>query len=114
MGMLDGLVGGAMGAVAVNAVQKFIQSKGGVQAIAAQFQQHGLGDTVKSWIGTGPNLPVSPDQLHQVLGADVVQQLATKLGMNPQEVLGHLSTLLPHAVDQMTPNGVVPPASAPA
>ena len=34
------------------------------------FQQGGLGDVVDSWVGTGQNLPVSPDQLGGVLGDD--------------------------------------------
>jgi uncharacterized protein YidB (DUF937 family) len=54
-------------------------------------------------------LPISPDQLHQVLGSETMAQLASKLGMTPQELSAKLSTALPQVVDKMTPAGVVPP-----
>jgi uncharacterized protein YidB (DUF937 family) len=75
-----------------------------------QFQTQGMSETVKSWVGTGPNLPISPDQVHQALGADTMTQLASKLGMTPQELATRLSAALPQVVDKMTPAGVVPPS----
>ncbi len=52
--------------------------QGGLTAIVAKLQQAGLGDQVKSWIGSGANLPITADQLHQVLGNDTVRQLAAR------------------------------------
>jgi len=112
MGLLDGLLGGAVGAEMVTVVNSFIQQHGGIQGIAAQMQKQGLGATVQSWIGTGANQPISPDQVHQVFGSGMIAQLAAKAGMNPQELAEKLSQVLPGAIDKLTPEGAVPPKSA--
>ncbi len=109
MGLLDGLLGGVVGAEMVTVVNGFIEKHGGVQGIVAQMEQQGLGNTVKSWVGTGANLPISPDQVHAVFGSDVISGLAAKLGLNPQDLAQKLSQVLPQAVDKLTPNGVVKP-----
>jgi uncharacterized protein YidB (DUF937 family) len=109
MGLLDGIIGGAVGAEMMTVVNGLIQKHGGIGGIVQQFQSQGLGETVKSWVGTGPNQPIAPDQLHQALGSDTMTQLAAKLGMSPQDLSAKLSTVLPQVIDTMTPAGVVPP-----
>jgi uncharacterized protein YidB (DUF937 family) len=83
---------------------------GGLGGLVQAFQQGGLGDVVQSWVGTGQNLPVSPEQLQSVLGGEngPLAQIASKLGMNPADVAGHLSQWLPQLVDQATPGGQLP------
>jgi uncharacterized protein YidB (DUF937 family) len=108
MGMFDGILGGIVGAEMATVVNHLIEKHGGVSGIVSELQQKGLGDTVKSWVGTGPNQPVSPDQLHNALGADTVSQLAAKIGINPQDLLARLSQALPTAIDKLTPAGAVP------
>ena len=107
MGLLDGLLGGAVGAEMVTVVNSFIQQHGGVQGVVAQLEQQGLSNTVKSWVSTGPNQPISPDQVHQVFGG-VLGQLAAETGMSPQDLAAKLSTVLPAAIDHLTPNGTIP------
>jgi uncharacterized protein YidB (DUF937 family) len=63
---------------------------------------------VKSWVGTGSNLPVSAEQVQSILGSGAVQDLAAKLGISPCDAASHLSTLLPGIIDHLTPNGEVP------
>ncbi len=108
MGLLDGLLGGAVGAVAIKAVGDLINQHGGVQGIVDQFQKQGLGGVVNSWIGTGQNQPVTADQVHQALGADTVQKMATEAGVTPQEMASQLAQHLPTAVDKLTPHGTIP------
>jgi uncharacterized protein YidB (DUF937 family) len=108
MGLLDGVLGGVIGAGMVSVVSDIIDKHGGLNGVVNQFQQQGFGDTIKSWIGTGQNMPISPDQLHKALGPDTMKQLAAKLGMSPQELATKLSTVLPQAIDKLTPQGVVP------
>ena len=55
--------------------------QGGLSAIVAKLEQAGLGDQVKSWIGNGQNLPISAEQLQQVLGSDVAKQLAARFNI---------------------------------
>jgi uncharacterized protein YidB (DUF937 family) len=104
MGLFDGVLGGLVGA----GINEMIQRHGGVQGLVNQFQQKGLGGIAHSWVGTGPNQPVSADQLLHVLGSDNVGQFAAKLNVSPQELLNKLSELLPEHVDKMTPDGVIP------
>jgi uncharacterized protein YidB (DUF937 family) len=81
-----------------------------LQGVVSEFEKNGLGDTVKSWVGTGANHPVSPAQVHQVLGPDLVQQLAAKSGLPVDDLLQKLSQVLPQAVDHLTPGGTIPKA----
>ena len=55
--------------------------QGGLSAIVAKLQQAGFGDQVKSWIGTGQNLPITAEQLQQVLGSDTAKQLAARFNI---------------------------------
>ncbi|NGX97321.1 MAG: DUF937 domain-containing protein [Candidatus Afipia apatlaquensis] len=83
-------------------------NQGGLSAIVARLEQAGLGDQVKSWIGTGQNLPVSAQQLQQVLGNDVVRQLATRFGIPVDQLSTVLAQVLPGAVDRASPEGALP------
>jgi uncharacterized protein YidB (DUF937 family) len=109
MGLFDGVLGGIVGAGMVSVVSDIIDKHGGLNGVVNQFQQQGFGDTVRSWVGTGQNQPISSDEIHKVLGPDTINQLAAKLGMTPQELAAKLSTVLPQAIDKLTPAGVVPP-----
>jgi uncharacterized protein YidB (DUF937 family) len=106
MGLLDGLLGGAVGAEMVTVVNGLIEKHGGVQGIVAQLEQQGLGGTVRSWVGTGANQPITADQIHQAFGSDTVKQLAAKIGMTPEDLASKLSQILPQAIDKLTPGGV--------
>lgn len=122
MGLLDSVIGaigsgagtGAAGGQGelLNAVIGLLGSGngagGGLAGLVQQFQQGGLGDVVASWVSTGQNLPVSAEQLTQVLGSDTIGQLAQQLGLSNGDVAGQLSQLLPQLVDRLTPNGQLP------
>jgi uncharacterized protein YidB (DUF937 family) len=110
MGMFDGLLGGIVGAGMVTAVNGIIEKHGGIQGVVNEFERNGLGATVKSWVGTGPNQPISADQVQQVLGPDLLQQLSAKSGLSVQELTQKLSQVLPQAVDRLTPDGKIPSA----
>lgn len=81
---------------------------GGIAGLVEKFQQSGLGDVAKSWVSTGQNMPVSPDQLGGVLGDDMIAGLSRQTGVNPGDLLGQLAQMLPQVVDKLTPNGQVP------
>jgi uncharacterized protein YidB (DUF937 family) len=83
-------------------------SQGGLNAIVAKLEQAGFGDQVKSWIGTGANLPITADQLRQVLGSDVVRQLAAKYNIPVDQLSEILAQQLPQAVDHASPDGKLP------
>ena len=110
MGMLDGILGGVVGAEMATVVNGLIQKHGGVQGIVAKLEQQGLGGTVRSWVGTGANQAITPDQIHQAFGSDTVKAMAAKIGLSPDVLAAKLSQVLPQAIDHLTPGGAVPKA----
>ena len=89
-------------------LQLISNQPGGIAGLAEKFQQGGLGEIASSWIGSGPNQPISADQIQSVLGSSMVQDLAQKMGVSPETASSHLAELLPGIVNHLTPNGVVP------
>ena len=110
MGLFDGLLGGAVGAEMATVVNSMLEKHGGVQGIVAQLEQQGLGNTVRSWVGMGANQPITPDQVHQAFGVDMIKELAAKVGLSPEVLAAKLSTVLPQAIDKLTPGGAIPKA----
>ena len=60
---------------------------------------------IKSWIGTGPNMPIAPNQLQQALGPQIVSNLVRETGMPRDDLLSQLSPVLPAVIDKLTPAG---------
>jgi len=108
MGMFDGLLGGIVGAGMVSVMNHILEEHGGLQGVVNEFEKNGLGPTVKSWIGSGPNHPISPDDVQRVLGPDLLQKLSEKSGLSVQELTQKLSNALPQVVDKLTPDGAIP------
>lgn len=81
---------------------------GGLGGLLQRFQGAGLGDAVASWLGNGPNAPVSPAQVRTALGDGPLRTLAEHAGLDENEAAGHLSGLLPQLIDKLTPNGQLP------
>jgi uncharacterized protein YidB (DUF937 family) len=110
MGMFDGLLGGIVGAGMVSVVNGILEQHGGLQGVIGAFEKNGLGSTIQSWVGTGPNQAISPADVHRALGPELLQQLAAKSGVSVEELTEKLSHVLPQAVDHLTPGGAVPKA----
>ena len=108
MGMFDGILGGVVGAGATTLLNSFIEQQGGLQNIVGQFEKNGFGDTMKSWISQGQNLPITTDEIRQALGSDKVKELAAKLGLPADKLADLLAQHLPQAIDTATPGGKLP------
>ena len=117
MGLLDQVIGGlaanASGEQGKNGLagavlQLVNQYPGGLGGLVQAFQQGGLGEIVNSWVSTGKNLSISPDQLSSVLGPETLARLSSQIGAAPQEATASLTELLPGLIDQLTPNGELP------
>jgi uncharacterized protein YidB (DUF937 family) len=123
MGLLDdllkqvGTVPGTTGQATAGGANIFsklndaLSRQGGVQGLVNLFQEGGLGHVISSWIGTGANLPVSADQLQQVLGGERLSQIASRLGIPAQDAASRLAEILPTLVDKATPGGTLPGAT---
>jgi uncharacterized protein YidB (DUF937 family) len=81
---------------------------GGVVGLVRAFHDKGLGEIVSSWISTGQNLPISAEQIQQLLGSGQIKQIAQRMGISPEEASSALAALLPHVIDKLTPNGTLP------
>jgi uncharacterized protein YidB (DUF937 family) len=81
---------------------------GGLGGLLEKFKQNGHGDTAQSWINNGPNKEISPPELKQAIGPDVLAALEQQTGLSQQELLARLSRELPGAVDKYTPDGQLP------
>jgi uncharacterized protein YidB (DUF937 family) len=122
MGLLDSLLSGLTGPAAgggqagVNPLLQIAMqllagqgnAGGGLSSLINQFQQAGYGQQMDSWISSGQNLPISPDQLMQALGQGQMQQMAASSGMDMGQLSGGLADLLPQLINQLTPSGQVP------
>jgi uncharacterized protein YidB (DUF937 family) len=122
MGILDSVVGafnsakgGAPGATGttgaiLSEVLVMLQNKqgGGLNGLVQAFEKGGLGHLVQSWVSSGQNLPVSPDQINSVLGSSgVLDRIAQATGLPQSEIAQRLSGLLPQIVDHLTPSGEI-------
>ena len=118
MGLLGSIVAGAAGqmlgggnkANLINMVLGMVQGQqggGGLGALVQQFTQAGFGQQAQSWVSTGANLPISPDDMTKVFGQGQMQQFGQQMGGNSQEAASGLSSLLPEIINQLTPQGNV-------
>jgi uncharacterized protein YidB (DUF937 family) len=103
------MVGKANPQAAEMAKNLFAQT-GGVSGLVQKFQDGGMKDTVQSWIGTGANTPITPEQITKILGTEKVISIAQKIGVNPETVAQQLSQHLPTVIDKLTPAGQLPTA----
>jgi uncharacterized protein YidB (DUF937 family) len=116
MGLLDNLENQALGSVlgrgsnslASGLLQMIQNQPGGLQGLVQSFHDKGMGGLVSSWISSGPNPPISGDQVHQALGSEQVEALAAKAGISPEVAGTAIAQILPGLIDKLTPNGSVP------
>ncbi len=120
MGMLDGLIGSALGGMMgtggsgqaqsplLQIALQLLQQNGGVAGVLDKFRQGGYADQADSWQSAGQNMPLSGNALQEVLGSGTIGQIAGQLGMSHGDAAGGLAQMLPQLIDQFTPNGEIP------
>ena len=97
-GILGQILGGGGGA----------SRGGGLGDLLDQFQRSGFGEQARSWVGTGQNLPISPDDLGRVFGQGGISEIARRAGLTERQASEGLAQILPDVVDRVTPTGEVP------
>jgi uncharacterized protein YidB (DUF937 family) len=120
MGLLDNLenqaatslLGGGSNPLAAGILQMIQNQPGGLSGLVQSFHEKGLGGLMSAWVSTGPNPPMTNDQVHQALGSDKVKELAAAAGISPDIASSAIAQLLPGIVDKLTPNGQVPEHSS--
>ncbi len=94
MGSLGQILGIAQGAAG-----------GGLPTLLAQLENAGLAEHVRSWIGHGENLPITPDELAKAFAPEQLQSWADQAGTTPEALLKVMAEALPQVVDHATPEG---------
>ena len=95
----------------IGLLSALLAQSGGLQGLMNKFSQAGMSDVFSKWVSTGPNPPVSGNQIQQVLGSEQIQSLAAKLGIDPARASEVLAEHLPTVVDRMTPQGKIDPTA---
>lgn len=100
--------GGAGGGGLGEVLGGMLGGGGAFGGLLEQFQRAGFGEQAGSWVGTGQNLPVSPDAIGKVFGDEGLAEIARRAGISTEDASQGLSQLLPEVVDRLTPGGAVP------
>src|SRR5262245_11173151 len=124
MGLFDELLRSAIGSQATdpykqsnNLVESLVSMlqdprTGGIEGLAGLFEQRGMGEQAQSWIGTGANRSITPDQLSEALGPQRVQSLSSSVGLGTSAGAAAIAALLPVLIDKLTPDGRAPQTSS--
>jgi len=105
-GLMDWLKGSPGGAAAGGLSGSVVS--GGLGELVKRFQKNGFGDVANSWVDTGPNKPITPEQIEKATGTEELDALAKEMGVSRDQLLAKLSSELPNTVDRLTPAGRLP------
>ena len=116
MGLFDNIAGKVIGKLGADdsqgamlqAALKLFNEHGGLNGILEKFRTNGFAAEADSWVGTGPNLPLTSAQVVQALGQPMLDDIAAKVGLPGNEVGSKLAEYLPRVIDKLTPDGTVP------
>ncbi|HTZ57858.1 MAG TPA: YidB family protein [Acidobacteriaceae bacterium] len=117
MGLLDALTSIAGGAspdhhnVADALSQVMQEHPGGMDGLLNQLKQNGLASEVQSWVGSGENKAVTPDQVQQGLGSGMLDNIAQRAGISPAVASGVIAVVLPLVVSHLSGNTSQPAQS---
>ena len=119
MGLLDSILAAASGKTGATGeanplmgiISGLLAQSGGLEGLANKFSQSGQGNAFQSWVGMGENQPVSSGQIQNALGAEQVNAMASRMGVDPAMASNFLAEYLPKIVDKLTPAGKIDPAA---
>lgn len=95
----------------IGVISQLFTDTGGGNALAEKFNSAGLGDVLKSWLSPGVHQSITAEQIEKVVGVQEIQRLATKYGLEANEVNSLLATNLPKVVEKLSANGQLPSAA---
>jgi uncharacterized protein YidB (DUF937 family) len=113
MGLFDSVAGAVLGQVMgekagmAKIAMEMLNQQGGLTGILTKFQQAGFAEQVATWVGKGENASISANQIKEVLGSNMIANMAAKFGISPELLSNQLAQHLPTIIDKMTPNGKI-------
>jgi uncharacterized protein YidB (DUF937 family) len=116
MALLDSIMGmlgkGGGGKDVMSQLASMLTGKGGdgmgLSRLLEQFKGAGLGDKADSWVGTGDNQPLTPEEVQKAVGDDRLAKMSKQTGQSVGSLTTDLSKMIPEAVNKLTPDGKVP------
>jgi len=103
--------GGRTGNVLLQLGLSMLQQHGGLGGVLGKFREAGMGAQADSWVGTGQNMNISPNQLEEVFGSGALSDIAAKLGMSQDQAGSAMSQVFPELINHLTPQGQMTPDS---
>ena len=94
------LGGGAQGQTGEAQAGGAAPAAGGMAGMLETLAANGMGEHVSSWLSNNPNLPINPQQIHDALGSEQVQQMAASSGLPVGDFLQQLAQHLPQAASE--------------
>jgi uncharacterized protein YidB (DUF937 family) len=94
---------GGKGGDLIGMITQHAGKLGGLGGLLQGFQQ----EKAQSWVSTGQNEDLTPEEAQAGLGDDFINEAAQKLGVQPHEVSQAAAQVVPNMVDQLTPEGKV-------
>ncbi len=81
--------------------------EGGIDlgSLVGGLQNGGLADIAQSWLGDGDNAEISQSQITDLLGSEKIQEAASQLGTDQNDLLSGLQEMLPQIVDKSSSGG---------
>jgi uncharacterized protein YidB (DUF937 family) len=89
----------------VKLIQDYIESQGGLSGVVKLFEERGFISKVRSWVSTGPNLPLNSVEALQLIGWPGIMDMAKRADFSIENLRERLAKLLPIAIDRATPEG---------
>jgi uncharacterized protein YidB (DUF937 family) len=100
---LGGILGGLLAGGAAGGLLN-----GGLRHLVTDMENNGQGDAARSWVGTGENQSLEPDELARAVGLDDIEAVAHQTGLPRDQVVSDLSQHLPDFINRITPDGRLP------
>jgi len=109
MALLNGLAGGSQSQASriLSSVMSLIQQNGGLESVLDLLKKNGLDQVAGSWVSSNPNLDINADQIQLTFDPALMEQIASKLGVNSGQAGAVMANILPELVNQLTPAGEV-------
>ncbi len=115
MGLLDsimGMLGKGGGKDVMSQLATMLTGKGGdgmgLSRLLDQFKGAGMGDKAESWVSSGENQPLDPDEVEKAIGSERLAQMSKQTGESVGALKTDLSKMIPDAVNKLTPDGKMP------
>lgn len=83
----------------------YFATMGGVAEAVKRFEANGFRGKVRSWVSSGPNLPINSVEALQLIGWKDLRLMSQKADIPVDRLRELLADLLPVALDRATPAG---------